>query len=134
VQTNEKQLLKLTRDSISIIPDVRQQEGSTLLYASDQVQQTGTYDLKKQDSTLAVLAFNDNRSESDLSYFTPADLAKLLPASATILEAGKGSLKNAVSEINIGLQLWKLCIILALIFLAAEILLVRYYKPVKQPV
>jgi hypothetical protein len=51
-----------------------------------------------------------------------------------ILQGGKGSLKNAVSEINIGLQLWKLCIILALIFLAAEIVLLRYYKPVKQVV
>jgi len=132
VQTNEKQLLKLVRDSISIIPDVRQQEGSTLLYASDQVQQTGIYELKKADSTIAVLAFNDNRSESDLSYLTGDGLAKILPGNTTILQAGKASLKNAVSEINIGLQLWKLCIILALIFLAAEIVLVRYYKPVKQ--
>jgi len=134
VQTNEKQLLKLVKDSISIIPDVRQQEGSTLLYALDQVQQTGAYDLKKADSTIAVLAFNDNRSESDLSYLSPDDLGKILPKSATILQAGKASLKNAVSEINIGLQLWKLCIILALIFLATEIVLLKYYKPVKQVV
>jgi len=134
VQTNEKQLLKLVKDSIIIIPDVRQQEGSTLLYASDQVQQTGNYDLKRADSTIAVLAFNDSRSESDLSYFTPDDLGKILPKSTTVLQAGKASLKNAVSEINIGLQLWKLCIILTLIFLAAETVLVRYYNPVKQVV
>ena len=134
IQTNEKQLLKLVKDSISIIPDVRQQEGSTILYTSDQVQQNGTYDLKRQDSTIAVLAFNDNRSESDLSYFTESDLTKFMPKATNILQGGKGSLKNAVSEINIGLQLWKLCIILALIFLAAEIVLLRYYKPVKQVV
>jgi len=134
IQTNEKQLLKLVKDSISIIPDVRQQEGSTILYTSDQVQQNGTYDLKRQDSTIAVLAFNDNRSESDLSYFTAGDLTKFMPKATNILQGGKGSLKNAVSEINIGLQLWKLCIILALIFLAAEIVLLRYYKPVKQVV
>jgi hypothetical protein len=134
IQTNEKQLLKLVKDSISIIPDVRQQEGSTVLYTSDQVQQNGTYDLKRQDSTIAVLAFNDNRSESDLSYFTAGDLTKFMHKATNILQGGKGSLKNAVSEINIGLQLWKLCIILALIFLAAEIVLLRYYKPIKQVV
>jgi hypothetical protein len=134
VQTDEKQLLKLVKDSISIIPDVRQQEGSTILYTSDQVQQNGIYNLIKQDSTLAVLAFNDNRSESDLSYFKGHDLAKMMPKSATILQGGKGSIKNEVSELNIGAQLWKLCIILALIFLAAEIILVRFYKPVKQVV
>jgi len=134
IQTGEKQLLKLNKDSISIIPDVRQQEGSTLLYLSDEVQQTGNYNLQKQDSTVAVLAFNDNRSESDLSYLTPADLAKIVPKSGSVLQAGTASLKNAVTDINIGLQLWKLCIILALIFLALEILLVRYYKPNTQVV
>ena len=132
VQTNEKQLLKLVKGQVSIIPDVRQQEGNTLLYTSDQVNETGTYDLKKQDGTLAVLAFNDNRSESDLSYYSRADLVKILPKTADILQSSKASLKGEISELNIGLQLWKLCIILALIFLAAEILLVRYYKPGKQ--
>jgi hypothetical protein len=134
VQNDEKQILKLVKNGQSIIPDVRQQEGSTLLYVSDQLHETGDYELKKQDSTLAVVAFNDNRSESDLSYLTPAELNKILPKSGHVLPAGKGSLKGVVNEINIGLQLWKLCIILALIFLAAEIGFIRYYKPVKQSV
>jgi len=134
VQTDEKQLMKLVKDTISIIPDVRQQEGSTLLYASDELTETGIYDLRKQDSTIAVLAFNDNRSESDLSYFTQADLAKMLPKNADILQSGSNAITNAIAEENIGLQLWKLCIILALIFLAAEIALVRYFKPAKRAV
>jgi hypothetical protein len=128
VQTSEKQLLKLVKGRQSIIPDVRQQEGSTLLYTSDQLNETGIYDLKKQDSTIAVMAFNDNRSESNLAYFTAAELGKILPQATTVLEAGKGSLKDAVSDSNFGMQLWKLCIILALIFLAAEILLIKFYK------
>ena len=128
VQTSEKQLLKLTKGSTSIIPDVRQQEGSTTLYASDQLQETGIYDLKKQDSTVSVMAFNDNRSESDLSYYTPSELGKLVPQANEILQGGKGSLKNKVGETNFGIQLWKLCIILALLFLAAEILLVKFFK------
>jgi len=131
VQTSEKQLLKLVKGTVSIIPDVRRQEGSTLLYMGDELQETGTYNLERQDSTLAVLAFNDS-SESDLSYFTAGDLAKIVPQNAGILQGSKGSLKNAVTEINIGVQLWKLCIILALICLAAEIALTRYYKPGKQ--
>jgi len=134
VQTNEKQLLKLVKGPISIIPDVRQQEGSTLLYIADQLNETGTYDLKKRDSTIAVLAFNDNRSESDLSYYKSADLTKILPKNADVLQSGKDSLKGAISEINIGLQLWKLYIILALIFLAAEIAFTRYFKPGKKAI
>jgi len=138
VQTNEKQLLKLVNNKQSLIPDTKQAEGSTMLYMADQLQTTGTYDLKKQDSTVAVLAFNDNRSESDLSYLNSTELAKQVPRANPVLEAGKGSLKGSVTESNFGLQLWKLCIILALIFLGAEILLIRFYKtdfqPVSQPV
>ena len=98
------------------------------MYASDQLQETGVYELKKQDSTVSVMAFNDNRSESDLSYYTPSELSKLVPQATEILQGGKGSLKNSVGETNFGIQLWKLCIILALLFLAAEILLVKFFK------
>jgi len=132
VQTNEKQLLKLVKGNLTIIPDVRQQEGSALLYVSDQLQETGNYELKKQDSTLSVLAFNDNRKESDMSYLTGDNLKQIFPQAGNILQPGQASIKGTVSELNFGLQLWKLCIILALIFLAAEILLIRLYKPGKQ--
>jgi len=134
VQVTEKQLLKLVKGDQSTIPDVRQQEGSTMLYLSDQLRETGIYTLKKQDSTLATLAFNDNRSESDMSYLSQATLKQLMPASTALLTGGNASLKGIVAETNFGTQLWKLCIILALIFLAAEILLIRYFNPGKQAV
>ncbi len=132
VQVNEKQLLKLVKGDKSVIPDVRQQEGSTQLFVSDQLQETGNYELKKQDSILSVLAFNDNRKESDMSYLNAADLKQIFPQAGNVLEAGQASIKGEVAELNFGLQLWKLCIILALIFLAVEILLTRYYNPGKQ--
>ncbi|MDB5147016.1 MAG: N-terminal double-transrane protein [Mucilaginibacter sp.] len=133
IQTSEKQLLKLVKGKQNIIPDVKQQEGSTLLFVSDQLQETGVYELKKQDSIVSVMAFNDNRSESDLSYYTPAELDKILPDKGNVIQANKGSVKDIVSQTDFGVQLWKLCIILALIFLAAEILLTRYIPIVNKP-
>jgi hypothetical protein len=132
VQSNERQLLKLVKGNMSIIPDVKQQEGNTLLYASDLLQESGSYELKKQDSILSVLAFNDNRKESDLSYLTADNLKQIFPQAGNVLQSGQASIRGEVSDLNFGLQLWKLCIILALIFLATEILLIRYYKPGKQ--
>jgi hypothetical protein len=129
VQSSEKQILKLVKGKQSIIPDVKQQEGSTLLYVSDQLQETGLYELKKQDSIVSVMAFNDNRSESDLSYYSAVELNKIIPDKGNVIEATKGSVKDIVSQADFGVQLWKLCIILALIFLAAEIVLTRYYNP-----
>lgn len=131
VQVNEKQLLKLVKNNTSIIPDARQQEGSTLLYISDQLKETGNYKLMKQDSMLSVIAFNDNRKESDMTYLAAADLKKLSPE-GNFISAATPSLKSELTSINLGLQLWKFCIILTLIFIAAEILLVRYYKVDRQ--
>ncbi|MCO5934777.1 BatA domain-containing protein [Mucilaginibacter sp. RB4R14] len=134
LQSTEKQLVKLVKDKQTIIPEVKQQEGSTVLYLPDQLTETGIYDLKKQDSTAAVLAFNDNRSESDLSYLTSAELEKLFPKNAFLLNANKLNAESLTGAANSGLQLWKLCIILVLIFLAAETLLIRYYKTGKSNV
>jgi len=134
VQVSEKQILKLVKGTQTLIPDARQQEGNTLLYVADQIQQPGNYRLNKQDSLVAVIAFNNNRSESDLTYFDKAALNKLLPAKSAVLQPGKGSMQGLIADTNFGLQLWKLCIILALIFIAAEIALVRFYRVNKQPV
>jgi hypothetical protein len=128
LQSTEKQLLKMVKGSQTIIPDVQQQEGSTLLYLPDQLKETGIYDLKKQDSTAAVLAFNDNRSESDLSYLNNNELGNLFARQATLLQGNNLNINRINGPANSGLQLWKLCIILALLFLAAEILLIRFYK------
>ena len=134
VQVSEKQILKLTKGTQTLIPDARQQEGNTLLYLADQIQQPGSYELKKQDSLVAVIAFNNNKLESDLTYLNKADLKNLLPAKSAVLQPGKGSMQGLIADTNFGLQLWKLCIILTLIFVAAEIALVRFYRVNKQPV
>jgi hypothetical protein len=126
------QLLKLNRNKLTIIPDLRQQDGDYRIFIADQLHQPGIYELKKQDSLVAPLAFNDDRKESDMSYLTDAQLKKLLPVATTIARTPNGPLNTTLAPSNLGTQLWKLCIILTLIFLAAEILLIRYYHPGKQ--
>lgn len=133
VKSSDKQILKIHKDQQTFIPDVRQQEGSTMLYLSDQVHEPGNYELNKQDSLVAVLAFNNNRSESDLTYLDNTALkAKMGDNQAAVLQTNGVSLKDTIAKTNMGLELWKLCIILSLICLAAEILLIRFYKPDKQ--
>ncbi|MCD8740156.1 VWA domain-containing protein [Mucilaginibacter roseus] len=128
LRSTEKEVLKLSNNDFEIIPDVRQQDGNTRLYVADQLQQPGLYDLKKGDSTIAVLAFNDNRSESDLSYLSADELKKLIPDGDSKVINSNRPLASTINEVNNDTQLWKLCIILALIFLAAEIALIRFYK------
>ncbi|MFD0793692.1 BatA domain-containing protein [Mucilaginibacter litoreus] len=128
LQATEKELVKLVRNNEVIIPEVRQQDGSTELYFPDQLIGPGLYNLKQQDSTAAVLAFNDDKSESDLTYLSSAELDKMVGKHSRQLNGEKLTASAIGTAANSGIQLWKLCIILALVFLAAEILLIRYFK------
>ncbi|RVU02795.1 VWA domain-containing protein [Mucilaginibacter limnophilus] len=128
LRATEKQVISLNKGNMSIIPDVRQQNGSTRLFVADQLREAGLYDLKKQDSTAAVLAFNDSRAESDMKYLSSSELKNIIPGNDSRVINEKQPAGKVINETNNGLQLWKLCIILTLIFLAVEILLVRYFK------
>ncbi|MES2455339.1 MAG: VWA domain-containing protein [Bacteroidota bacterium] len=132
VSLGPNQSLKLVSDQFEVIPEIRQTPAKTLLYVADQVRKSGFYNLKLGDSTLAVVAFNDNRAESDMHYATESEL-KDLSVGQNI--AVFNSRKDAQS-LNIGLknnsnELWKLCIILTVVFLAIEILLIRFFNKTK---
>jgi len=122
------QSLKLVADNFEVIPEVRQSSGKTLLYTADQVKKSGFYDLKQTDSLISVMAFNDNRIESDMHYDEPSDLNKIINKDqVSLLDPTTDSIGTMVSAKNNGTELWKLCLILSVIFLAIEILLVRFY-------
>lgn len=126
---NANQLLKLKRDKFEAIPDLRQNENTSQLYVADQIRQIGNYQLLKNDSLLAILSFNDAGPESDLSYASDRAIKGRFPGQKIdLITPQPGSMEGAVKSINQGTSLWKLCIILSLLFLAAEILLIRFYK------
>jgi hypothetical protein len=110
------QRLKLVSDQFEVIPDLRQSPGKSLLYVADQVKKAGFYTLKNGDDLLAVMAFNNDRTESDLSYASESQLK------TTDVNALNLQLKNSSGE------LWKLCLILAILFLTIEILLIRFFN------
>lgn len=123
------QTLKLKKGRFETIPDVRQAENATQLFVADQLKETGNYSLIKRDSLLSVLSFNQNGLESDLSYAEPADLKQQFgDQKIELFEPGQSSLQNAIKSTNNGVQLWKLCLIFALLCLAAESFLIRFYK------
>jgi hypothetical protein len=123
------QSLKLVSNNFEVIPELRQTPGKTLLYVADQVKKSGFYELTKADSVLSVVAFNDDRMESDMHYAGESELKALFNKQDVAFYNSK---KDALS-MNIGIknnssELWKLCLILAVVFLAIEILLIRFFN------
>ena len=126
------QSLKLVSDNFEVIPEVRQTPGKTLLYVADQVKKSGFYELKKADSVLVVVAFNDNRTESDMHYATENELSSLFgKQKVAVFNSKKDAQSLNIETKNSSSELWKLCLILAIVFLAGEILLIRFFNNIK---
>lgn len=128
VNVAASEVLKMKSANLEIIPEIRNTDAGTVLFFADQIRNAGFYELYQQDKLLAILAFNDSRAESEMAFYEESELKdKFGISSSHILKGGSASIANQIKEVNLGTSLWKLCLILVLIFLAAEILLVRFY-------
>jgi len=73
------------------------------------------------------IAVNYDRRESELTFYGSGELESLFGApNVRIIQNTSQNLAAAVLQINEGKPLWKICIILALAFLALEVLLLRF--------
>jgi hypothetical protein len=125
---NPNQTLKLRKESFESIPDMRQNDNLSQINISDQLRESGNYQLFKGDSLISTLSFNDAGSESDLSYASNKEInANFGATKPEMIEPGSESIENTIKSVNQGFSLWKLCLILALLFFALEILLIRFY-------
>ncbi|WP_293744438.1 BatA domain-containing protein [uncultured Pedobacter sp.] len=135
IATGKNQSLKITADHFEAIPEIRQVDGKTLIYIADQVKNAGFYNLKLADSLLAVYSFNNGRTESDLHYLSKTELEQLARKSnLKIFDTDKDAVNLIAGGHKIGQTLWKLCLILSLIFIAAEILLIRFFNNTKKTI
>jgi hypothetical protein len=112
------------------IPEQRIFGSKVLLTPGTQVRDAGWYRLRLQaDSTLAEFAYNYDRKESDLTYKSAEELAAGLPSNFKVLnESAEANFGQVVQEQERGIVLWRWCVIFALLFLALEVLLLRFLK------
>ena len=123
-----------SESNFDIIPEHRVDNngGKTILYLHDRILHAGPYSLTNGSAPLAIFSFNYNRKESALACYTieeiEADIKKSGKLKMDALDLQGKEFKQAIMQISEGIRLWKWCILLALLFLAAEIALVRFWK------
>lgn len=115
------------------IPEQRRMGNETALYFHDQVHEGGLYDIVKDGTVIGTIAFNQNRKESDLSYYSQDELKKMSKASGANIDVISADTKNiakkATDKLN-GKSLWLYFVILALLCFLAEIAVLRFWgKP-----
>lgn len=104
----------------------------TRIEFGQQISSDGHYLIQNEGTTISSMAFNFNRLESDLRYFNSGELKDKLElkqlTNATLVEEVERNFAEIFDEIQNGKQLWKLCILLALAFILAEVLIARFWK------
>ena len=123
--------LKVKSNNNEFIPEIRKAGNLTAVNLSDYTNVSGIYTLLQpgapEGNTNQTLALNYNRSESDLSFETAASLKERYnAANINVIDDINRDFAGVVTQMNEGTPLWKFCIIFVLIFLAAEILLIRF--------
>jgi hypothetical protein len=93
--------------------------------------QQGFYDVISNKDTVNLLAFNLDKAESMLEQFSATELKTQMGngENISIFESdGAEAFSTEIKERYLGKPLWKYAIMLALAFLLAEVLLIRFLK------
>lgn len=124
--------LKEEKSKTELIPESRWEQGNVKMYLYNQIQNSGNYNLYSGNEHAASIAFNFDRNESELEFYDRTALEQLIDkygwTNTAVIEAASGNLTPTIQNINKGIQLWKLFIVLTLVFLAIEVLLIKFYK------
>ncbi len=91
----------------------------------------GFYKVVMRRDTINLLAFNLDKAESLMDQYSGPEMKQLLGGgdNITIFEVGStDAFSKEIKERYLGTPLWKYALLLALTFLLAEILLIRFMK------
>ena len=102
------------------------------IYPKSSMLKAGNYKILQNDSMLGMISFNYNRKESNPEVLTESELQSRVDAAglsnSNFTDGSQNELPNELLFADQGKQLWKLFIILALIFLAIETILIRFSR------
>ena len=115
-----------------IIPRHRVVNNQVEVLLENTVEQAGNYRVDLEGRPVAGVAFNFERTESDLSTYSLEELQEGLKANGLdqvkVLDTDYSRISKTINEISQGLSYWFECIILVLVFLLIEVLLLKFWK------
>ena len=102
------------------------------LYFFEDLPSAGFYDIYKNEDYISTMAWNDNRNESEMSFYEKDDVTKLLKDKELNLLAtidyDEINSENMMEVVVRDTALWKIFVIISLILLLIEILVLRFFK------
>lgn len=114
-----------------VVPSQRRNGNRVILEIPRFAIDPGFYLARIQADTLGLIAFDMDKRESLLDQYSGEEVKNHLGGGNNISifrPAGEGSFSNEIKERYLGRQLWKYALLAALLFLLAEVLLIRFLK------
>ena len=125
--------LKLQGGESEYIPEQRNLGNETMLFFNDQLDEAGIYDVMLDGVPQTAVAFNYDRRESQLKYYTEEEIEAFIKeqgdsAHIELIDAAAKDITQNVAETLHGHALWRWFVLLALLCLAAEVAILRLWK------
>lgn len=119
--------------NLDIIPEKFPVNNGVKLIFHNSIEIAGNYQLQTPDSTFGLLSFNYRRIESNPQYYSTADLETIIDSlhlkNYNVFNSSMDRFSDEFKKRETGIELWRWFILSALLFLAIEIILIRYFKP-----
>ena len=127
--------LKSDNAMYEIFPIIENRNGTNYISFFEDLPSSGFYDIYKNEEYIKTVAWNDDRSESEMSFYDKEELSELMKENnlnvlmmvSTVEAHGRVS-GDVVENIVNQASLWKIFVIIALVALLIEILILRFWK------
>ncbi|MFY0601192.1 MAG: BatA domain-containing protein [Cyclobacteriaceae bacterium] len=123
--------LKLVSGEQVLVPQLRNIDGEFSLEIPSVLHEPGFYELRVNDNQIRTLAFNLSKIESDLASFSNEEIEKMVEGRSNVYFQSiddVGTYTEELNQSNEALPLWKYALLLTLIFLIAELTLLRLFR------
>jgi len=129
---NSNSLIHLKNDKIDIIPTQKTYLGKQVFYTHNQVSENGIYTVEIEEKMIDAIAYNYTTTESKSEALTISELknwkGNIDLDNIYIISGNTKSLITSINDTQKAKELWKIALILSLLFFATEILLIKLIK------
>jgi len=122
VETQQDAVLSLNKTNTSFIPRQQSFNNKISVTTFNDPSVSGIYEVVYNNQTIKHISYNYNRTESDLTY-TPPIPSKYIEVNDSI-----ETVFNAIKSESSTNDLWKWCVVFAILFLVSETLILKFYK------
>ena len=136
VSLNVDDRISLRNDnSYEMFPLVEKRDNNNYINFFEDLPSSGFYDVYKNEDFVKTVAWNDNRSESEMSFFGKDELNKLFEDNSLNILAMIDNVetRNLTSDDVMEMivkdhAIWRIFVVIALVSLLIEILILRFWK------